>query len=168
MRLAGGAGSSAFLLLTMHHVVEFLMGILTCVSADVAVFKLSSTLLFGWAWEWTLFLSFLGVRALDATQHVGQHRRRCETLYYYRVFVQYCLVALALLYFASRCIEIVALGQIIACGLHRNTARGYFSTAAVLSVVAAGIQLQAGLAIPSLRRRRLGAMAQSSDGESLA
>ena len=137
MRLAGGAGSSAFLLLTMHHVVVFLMGILTCVSADVAVFKLSSTLFLGG--KWTLFLSFWGCELWMRPSMSARIRARDWTVF----------SSSTCGYFASRCIEFVALGQIIACGLDRSTARGCFPTAAVLSVVAAGIQLQAGLVIPS-------------------
>ena len=162
MRLAGGAGSTSFLLLTIHHIVVFIMAILTCISADVAVFKLSATLLFGWTWEWTLFFSFWGVRVLAATQKMP--RIRCERLYC--IFVKYILVVLAFLYFASRLIEIVAVGQIVVCGFQRKLHRdlsvgGAFLTATVLSVVAVGIQLHSGMAIPGLRRRRL----RESDGD---
>lgn len=162
----GNSGpNTSFVMLAVHHVAVFLLIITLIASGDVAVMKVNLTLLAAWTWEWTLFLSFGGVRVLDIWRGGGQGiAAQC-----YHFFVRSILPIMTFLYFSTRAIAIVGLFQVVGCGFHRGVhmddrVGAAFWTASILAMVAVSIQIYCGMAIPGLRLRRMIELNESSLG----
>ena len=149
------SSSSMLVAILLHHVAYFAMTMNFVASTDIAVFKIGSTLLTFWFWEWPLFAAFLVVRIHDAIGHaenwaVQQQDRKtpCSVTRsahpVYKVCILYGLPLLVILYFASRFLESAYIFMLVVCIIQRNVTTAAVWVQATLAMLAIGLQYHAG------------------------
>ena len=151
----------------------FAAGAISIASSDVAVYKMGYTILVGWTWEWPLFGTFLIVRVFDVIRKSRSQREFDQravasrrVLNYYKTFVLYGTPGMILVYFATRVLETIYLGMLVACAIQRNATTGPFIAMSAIMCTSVVLQFYAGyiLVIFTLRRRRILAKEEKFDG----
>mmetsp|Transcript_4577 Transcript_4577/g.11645 ORF Transcript_4577/g.11645 Transcript_4577/m.11645 type:complete len:1105 (+) Transcript_4577:142-3456(+) len=162
----GLSSSSMMIQITIHHLGSLIAGALLIASSDVAVFKMVYTALTGWTWEWPMFLCFFVSRTYDAQTRDGKNLSDGTFYTFYRLFVFYAMPIMVVIYFATRVIEVVYMGMIIAAVVDRNAATPTVKGVIAIMAVAITLQFYSGYILAvfcSRRRNRIVALEASAN-----
>lgn len=109
---------SSFGVILWHHVGYYYICAAVFISTDIFVLKMSTTLLWGFAWEWPMYLSYFCIRVYD----LGTFQSNSENgdaYGWYRYFLRFGFPTLICVYFWTRVMETVVVVQLLVCGTRR-------------------------------------------------
>lgn len=140
--------------LALHHLGSLVAGAMLFLSSDVAVYKLVYTALAAWTWEWPMFVTFLVARTYDASTQDGK-LGSSTFMAIYCPFILYGTTFMILIYFATRIIEVVFMGMLVAGAVERNATTGPVIGVIMIMTIAVSLQFYSGwiFAVFSMRRR---------------